>query len=67
MSATCHAAARGERTGRGDEHTDDEAVNGDNTRHDDGNNRLDGEVGAEDGGGRNSDARLGSAVGGAER
>ena len=49
----------------GDGHdTDDEAVDGDDTSHDDWDERLHGEVGAELGACRDGDAGFGGAVGG---
>lgn len=47
-------------------HSHDEAVDTQDTRHDNGNNRLEDQVGLQDTHAADADARLGGAVGGAE-
>lgn len=50
----------------GDQHGDDQTVDGNDTRHDDGDDRLHDQLGAHDGHGGDTGAGLGRAVGGSQ-
>lgn len=67
MSELRFQCASPSRTATDDEHRDDETVDGNDTSHDNGNDRLKGKIRAHDGHDRDSDTGLGRTIGGTER